>query len=94
MSQKRAHLVLPDDLLSDIDTLVGPRGRSAFLVDVLRQEVNKRRLLQILNSPEPVWKDADHPELAEGAEKWVHKLRDEDERLSQDKLGEWWLRSE
>jgi hypothetical protein len=78
MTHKRAHIVLPDDLLAQIDLLVGQRGRSAFLVDVLRREVNRRRLLQILDSPEPAWKDEDHPELAEGSEAWLRKMRDED----------------
>jgi len=86
--------MVPENLLSEIDALVGQRGRSAFLVEVLQQEVNRRRLLQILNSPEPVWKDEDHPELADGAEAWVRKMRDQEERLGQEKLGEWWDRSE
>ncbi len=88
MTQKRTHIVLPDDLLGDIDTLVGPRGRSAFLVDVLREEIRRRRLLQILSDPKPVWRDEDHPELAEGAAAWVRKMRDEDLRLEQDKLAD------
>lgn len=94
MPHKRAHVMLPENLLSEIDALVGQRGRSAFLVEVLQQEVNRRRLLQILNDPEPVWKDEDHPELAKGAETWVRKMRDQDERLGREKLGEWWDRSE
>ncbi len=89
MTHKRAHVILPADLLAEIDTLVGQRGRSAFLEDVLREEVRRRRLLQFLNSPEPAWKDGDHPELAEGAEAWVRKMRDEDLRVERDKLGDW-----
>jgi hypothetical protein len=86
-SQKRTHVILPEDLLADIDTLVGQRGRSAFLVEVLREEVRRRRLLQILSSPEPVWKDEDHPELAEGSESWVRKMRDEDLERERERLG-------
>lgn len=89
MHTKRAHVVLPEDLLAEIDDLVGQRGRSAFLVEVLRLEVSRRRLLQILRDPEPIWKDEDHPELREGAAAWVRKMRDEDERLLQEKLGDW-----
>jgi hypothetical protein len=87
MPSKRAHVLLPDDLLADIDALVGPRRRSAFLIDVLRQEVNRRRLLAALGDPEPAWKDEDHPELAQGAAAWVRRLRDEDNRIEQEKLG-------
>lgn len=94
MPQKRTHVILPEDLLADIDALVGPRARSAFLVDVLREEVRRRRLLQILSDPEPIWKDEDHPELAQGAEAWVRRMRDEDERIRREKLGEWLGRGE
>jgi hypothetical protein len=88
------HVILPEDLLAEIDAIVGQRGRSAFLVEVLREEVRRRRLLEILSNPEPIWKDEDHPELAEGSDAWVRKLRDEGERSEQEKLGAWWRRSE
>jgi Arc/MetJ-type ribon-helix-helix transcriptional regulator len=91
---KRAHVVLPDDLLADVDALVGPRGRSAFLTEVIREAVNRRRLLQILSDPEPIWKDEDHPELAQGSEAWVRQMREEDEQVRREKLGEWLNRQE
>jgi hypothetical protein len=87
MPNRRAHVLLPDDLLTDIDSLVGPRGRTAFLVEVLRQEVNRRRLLDALSNLEPAWKDEDHPELAQGAAVWVRRMRDEDTQIEQEKLG-------
>ena len=82
MTTKRAHVLLPDDLLREIDLLVGPRGRSAFLVETARTEVRRQRLLQFLEGKGPAgkdaaWRDADHPELAEGADVWVRKLRAE-----------------
>ena len=88
-TRKRAHLFLPDDLLAEVDALVGPRGRSAFLTDVIREAVHRRRLLQILSDPEPIWKDEDHPELAQGSDVWVRQLREEDERQREEKLRDW-----
>src|SRR3981081_661593 len=76
---RRAHILLPDDLLREIDSLVGPRGRSAFLVETARNEVRRHRLLPFLESKDPAWKDQDHPELADGARNWVRKLRAESE---------------
>jgi len=76
---RRAHILLPEDLLREIDALVGPRGRSAFLVETARNEVRRHRLLQFLRSKDPAWKDEDHPELALGAANWVRKLRAESE---------------
>jgi Arc/MetJ-type ribon-helix-helix transcriptional regulator len=89
MPQKRTHVVLPDDLLDDVDALVGPRGRSAFLAEVIREAVNRRRLLEFLSSKEPILKDEDYPEFRDGAEAWVRKMRDEDLRLEREKLGDW-----
>jgi hypothetical protein len=76
---RRAHILLPEDLLREIDSLVGPRGRSAFLVETARNEVRRHRLLQFLKSEDPAWKDEDHLELADGAGNWVRKLRAESE---------------
>jgi hypothetical protein len=73
-------VLLPEDLVREIDRLVGPRGRSAFLVETARNEVRRQRLLQFLNSKEVVWKEEDHPELKHGAGSWVRKLRMESER--------------
>jgi hypothetical protein len=78
---KRAHILLPQDLVREIDAIVGPRGRSAFLVETAREAVRRQRLLAFLRSKEPAWKDEDHPELKNGAGAWVRKLRKEsDER--------------
>jgi len=77
MITQRAHVVLPQHLVAQIDALVGARGRSAFLTEVAQKELKRRRLLAFLQSDEPVWKDEDHPELAGGTEAWVRKLRAE-----------------
>ena len=75
MGMQRAHVILPGELVDEIDALVGPRGRSAFLVETARTELKRRKLLAFLQSDEVAWKDEDHPELADGAEAWVRKLR-------------------
>jgi hypothetical protein len=79
MKTKRAHVLLPPDLLREIDEIVGPRGRSAFLVETAREAVRRRKLLRFLESDTPAWKDAEHPELAKGAAAWVRELRQESE---------------
>lgn len=79
MKTKRAHVLLPLDLVREIDTIVGPRGRSAFLVETAREAIRRKRMLQFLDSDEPVWKEADHPEFKHGSAAWVRKLRRENE---------------
>jgi hypothetical protein len=86
MGSQRAHVVLPAELIAQIDSEVGPRGRSAFLAEVAQAELRKRRLLKILRSDEPIWKDEDHPELKDGTAAWVRKMRQESEAGLQAKL--------
>jgi hypothetical protein len=71
----RTHVILPAEILREIDTLVGQRGRSAFLAEVARQEVQRRKLLALLDREEPAWRVKDHPELKRGAAAWVSKMR-------------------
>lgn len=84
MPAKRAHILLPEDLIREIDALVGPRGRSSFLVETARNEVRRQKLLQFLESDSPGWEDTDkaHPELAHGAGAWVRRLRRESDPRS------------
>lgn len=85
MAHKRTHVVLPADLLAEIDALVGRRGRSAFLAEILRPEVQRRKLLAAFREAKGCWKIDEHPELRDGSEAWVERLRAEnDNRLSRE----------
>lgn len=78
MATLRTHIILPTELAKDIDELVGPRGRSAFLVETAENEVRKRKMLAFLNRTEPAWRDEDHPDIVEvGTAEWVRSLRNE-----------------
>src|SRR5271155_3033082 len=66
MAAQRTHIVLPQELIEEIDSIVGPRGRSAFLVETARAELRRRRLLSFLGDDQPAWNDKNHPELAAG----------------------------
>jgi hypothetical protein len=80
---KRAHVVLSEDLVREIDKIAGSRGRSAFLADLAGREIKRQQLLAILKREDPVWKDEDHPELKDGAAAWLRKTRALDEVRSQ-----------
>ena len=75
MGSQRAHIVLPEELIEEIDSLVGPRGRSAFLVETARAELRRRKLLAFLRSDRPAWQAQSHPELASGTRAFVKRLR-------------------
>jgi hypothetical protein len=80
MKTKRAHIVIPEGLVSEIDRLVGKRGRSSFLTQAAEKELLRLRQFRALEAAAGSWKDKDHPELKQGAAKWVKKLRREYER--------------
>jgi hypothetical protein len=80
MGSQRAHIILPQELIEEIDAVVGPRGRSAFLVETARAELRRRRLLTFLRDDQPAWSERDHPELSVGADAWVKHIRSEGEK--------------
>ena len=75
MKTTRTHILLPEDLVREIDVITGPRGRSAFLAETAREAVRRKKLLQFQESDLQAWNDADHPEFAQGAAAWVGGLR-------------------
>ena len=80
MKTKRAHIVISERLVSEIDKLVGKRGRSSFLAEAAQKELMRLRQMRALESAAGSWKDANHPELKRGAAKWVKQLRREYEQ--------------
>ncbi len=87
MSGKRAHVIMPERLVDEIDALVGKRGRSAFIAEAARQELDRRRLALALAEAEGGWKDENHPELRDGAAAHVARQRREDETRDEDRRG-------
>jgi metal-responsive CopG/Arc/MetJ family transcriptional regulator len=83
MNTKRTHVVLSDQLVKEIDTLVGTRQRSTFLTQAAEHELMRLRQLRALDTVAGAWKDKDHPELKQDAAKWVRKTRQETERRFQ-----------
>jgi Arc/MetJ-type ribon-helix-helix transcriptional regulator len=75
---KRAHVVLPVDVVADIDKLVGKRGRSAFLTEVAQREIKLLQQREALRDAAGAWKLENHPELAGGAEHFIRQLRELD----------------
>ena len=80
MNTRRTHIVIPEPLVSEIDRLVGKRGRSEFLTQAATKELRRLQQIQALEGAVGAWKDKDHPELRGGAAQWVRKARKENER--------------
>jgi hypothetical protein len=72
---RRAHVILPVEVVADIDKLVGKRGRSAFLTELARREIKLRHQRQVLRETFRAGKTEDHPELTQGATAWMQQIR-------------------
>jgi len=78
---RRTHVVLSEQLVKEIDTLVGSRQRSSFITQAVERELVRRRQLKAIDQL-VAWDEKDHPELRQGAARYVRKLRREyDQRL-------------
>ncbi len=80
MKTKRTHVVIPSDLVEEIEMLVGPRAKSKFIVSAVNRELKRIKQGKALDKARGAWKDEDHPELNCGSEEWVKKIRQDVER--------------
>jgi hypothetical protein len=73
----RTHVVLPDDLVAEIDELFGARQRSKVLTDGARELVRRERLLRAIDAAAGSLKDVDIPgwETPEAADAWIRAGR-------------------
>jgi hypothetical protein len=83
VNTKRTHIVIPEQLAARIDRFVGKRGRSKFLAQAAEKELMRMQQLKALEAAAGCWQDKDHPELKQGAAKWVDSLRRQDEKRFQ-----------
>ena len=78
----RAHVIVEESILREIDRLVGKKKRSCFIADAAKKELQRLNQLAVLKQFKGSWKDKDHPDIQgkDGTYKWVRKLRQEDEK--------------
>ena len=84
--RRRAHVTMPVELIEEIDSLVGRRGRSRFLEEaavdklkILKRVAAFERVMDTPTETIPEW------ETRESAAEWLHELRGErDDRMRVD----------
>ena len=59
----KAHLVLPREILEEVDQIAGKRKRSLFIAAATREKLEKERFLKTLEETKGSWSDKNHPEL-------------------------------
>ena len=84
----RTHVVFPKVLVDAVDRLVGPRKRSAFLVQAVEEKICRERLDRALTTTAGFLPEGTHPEweTPEQVSAWVHDLRSLDSDGSERKL--------
>lgn len=73
----RTHVIIPQELVSSIDRLVGSRNRSKFLAEAAKKELQRLKLIEAFHKVAGSLKDVDIPgwETSESAARWVHDIR-------------------
>jgi metal-responsive CopG/Arc/MetJ family transcriptional regulator len=73
----KAHLVIPHDLLEEVDQIAGKRRRSLFIAEATREKLQKERFLKTLEETQGAWSDKNHPDLktARDMEQFVGEKR-------------------
>ena len=75
MRKPRTLVPIPPHLAAAIDKLAGQRQRARFIVELLERELRRREQRDALGEAAGSWEDEDHPELAEGGDKWIREIR-------------------
>ncbi|MEO6295343.1 MAG: hypothetical protein ABIP01_01550 [Candidatus Limnocylindria bacterium] len=74
----RTNLLLPKELVDDVDHYAGPRGRSRYVAQALTERVRRDRLREVVLATAGAWKD--HPlfPTSEAVVEWVRERRAEE----------------
>jgi hypothetical protein len=74
------NLSLPEDLVTQLDEVAGPRRRSAFAEEAIRKAIQRERLRVSIERTAGAWKGKGPAMWDEpgGVERWVRELRREE----------------
>ena len=74
----RTNLVLPGELVEQVDHFAGPRGRSRYVAEALEQAVRRDRLREVIDQTAGVWANNPLWQTDQDVVDWVRALRAED----------------
>jgi predicted DNA-binding protein len=71
----RTNLMLPEELVNEVDHFAGPRGRSRYVTEALEAKLKRDRLREAIEATAGAWKD--HPLFPtdESVVEWVREGR-------------------
>jgi hypothetical protein len=79
----RAHIVVPDELIAEVDAQVGQRKRSRFIVEAIEEKLRNISALEAFDAVAGSLVGVDIPgwETPESATEWVRAMRRESDRV-------------
>ena len=86
MNNGRVHVVMPKELTDEIDSLVGQRNRSSFICEASREKLTRQKQSEAIRKFAGSLRQQDYAEWKNGSADWVHNLRQEDERIREERL--------
>jgi hypothetical protein len=74
----RTNLLLPEDVVEGLDRVAGPRGRSRYVAEAVRERLRRDERMAAIRAAAGIWRD--HPEFPTDASvvEWVRRLRREE----------------
>ena len=79
MALARTNVTLPQELLSEVDELAGPRGRSQFVAEAVAYKVKRERLRRAIDASRGAAIGTPSYMTPDEAYRWVRSMREEDE---------------
>lgn len=82
---RRAHVVMPEELVAEVDALVGQRRRSQFITEAVKEKLRRRRRVDAFERVIGSSKDGGilEWETRESTNDWLHDLRQEWEQRNE-----------
>ncbi len=76
MALARTTVTLPEELLAEVDTLAGPRGRSAFVTEAIEARVKRERLRAALDRTRGIYVGTPFQMSSDEVYRWVREQRE------------------
>ena len=76
----RTNLLLPKELVDEVDRFAGPRGRSRYVAEALADRLRRDRLREVVEATAGALRGSDYPhwKTSEDVVAWVRRLRAEE----------------
>ena len=74
----RTNLLLPKELVDEVDHFAGARGRSRYVAEALERSVRRDRLREVVEQTAGAWADNPLWKTDQDVLEWVRALRGED----------------